>query len=381
MKILKLAIGILAFMPVLLTAQEQGFTIQGTAPKQFEGKKVYLDYRKDGFSISDSTQISNGQFSFKGLVDEPMYSRMVFDPEGKGKPLVQDTGDRLYFYLGNEEYTFVIKDSLHTADISGSPLHDEYKKYLSEIGGGFMDIIDRANKEFAAINSQAADANQQYTAIREKYDAQFEERRSKEFAFAKNNPNSIFSIDALIDVANSRKLSEVEPVFFNLSKDVRQLSAARELEARIWADKSIKLGSQAPDFQQPDVDGEPVKLSDFKGCYVLVDFWASWCGPCRAENSNLLEAYNNYKDKGLNILAVSLDDNKGRAAWLKAIEDDGMPWVQVADLKGWNNEAAVLYGVRAVPQNYLIDPSGTIIAINIKGEKLHEELAKVFGEI
>src|SRR5690606_27287514 len=144
--------------------------------------------------------------------------------------------------------------------------------------------------------------------------------------------------------------------------------AARELEARIWADKSIKLGSQAPDFQQPDVDGEPVKLSDFKGRYVLVDFWASWCGPCRAENPNLLEAYNNYKDKGLNILAVSLDDNKGRAAWLKAIEDDGMPWVQVADLKGWNNEAAVLYGVRAVPQNYLIDPSGTIIAINIKGE-------------
>lgn len=381
MNIFKLTIAVLLAMPGIGVAQEAGFTIKGTAPKHFDGKKVYLDYSKDGYVVSDSSSISNGKFAFQGDVDEPIYSRMVFDPEGKGKVMVQDIGDRLYLYLGNEDYKFVIKDSLRTAEISGSPLHEEYTAYLREIGGGFMDIIDGANKEFAMVDRKAADANAQYTAISDKYDAKFEARREKEFTFAKNNPNSIFAIDALVDVANKRKLSEIEPVFLALSKEVRQLSTARGLEARILADKSIKVGNQAPDFEQPDVDNKPVRLSDFKGKYVLIDFWASWCGPCRAENPNLLAAYNVYKDKGLNILAVSIDDNRSRDAWLKAIVDDAMPWVHVADLKGWSNDAAVLYGVRGVPQNYLVDPSGKIIAINLRGEKLHEELAKVFDKI
>lgn len=381
MNIIKLMLVLLTSFPVMLVAQERGFTIKGTAPKYFEGKKVYLDYSKDGFTVTDSSSISKGKFFFQGNVEEPTYSRMVFDPEGKGKYMVQDIGDRLYLYLGNEDYKFVIEDSLRTAHISGSSLHEEYTAYLNEIGGGFMDIIDGANKEFSLVHKDATDANEQYTAIRDKYEAKFEDRRDKEFVFAQNNPNSIFAIDALVDVANKRKLSEIEPVFLRLSKEVRQLSVAKALEARIWADKSIKVGSQAPDFEQPDVDGKPVKVSDFKGHYVLIDFWASWCGPCRAENPNLLAAYNKFKDKGLDILAVSIDDNRGRAAWLQAIEDDGMPWVHVADLKGWSNQAAVLYGVRAVPQNYLVDPSGKIIAINLKGEKLHEELAKIFEKI
>lgn len=215
-------------------------------------------------------------------------------------------------------------------------------------------------------------------AIRNKYDEKFDERREKEFTFAKNNPQSFFSIDALKDVANKRKLSEIEPVFQQLSREVRQLSAARELEARILADKTIKVGAKAPDFAQPDVNGKAIKVSDFLGKYVLIDFWASWCAPCRAENPHLVKAYEKYHPKGLEIIGVSLDDSKGKAAWLKAIEQDGLPWIHVADLKGWSNEAAVLYGVRGIPQNYLIDPSGTIVAVNLRGEKVEEELAKIF---
>ncbi len=379
MNILKLTAALVLLSPLAIQAQENGFQLQGTAPQNFDGKKVYLDYTQDGLSIADSATIQNGTFSFSGVVNEPNYSRMVFDPEGKGKMMVQNDGDRLYFYLANETYKMAITDSLRTANITGSATHEAYTAYEEEIGGGFMDIIDAANKEFSGVDQNAPDKDAQYLAIRKKYDAKFDERREKEFAFAKNNPQSIFSIDALKDVANKRKLSEIEPVFQKLSKEVRQLGAARELEARILADKTIKVGAKAPDFAQPDVNGKVIKASDFLGKYLLIDFWASWCAPCRAENPHLVKAYEKYHAKGLEIMGVSLDDSKGKAAWLKAIEQDGLPWIHVADLKGWSNEAAVLYGVRGIPQNYLIDPTGTIVAVNLRGEKVEEELAKIFA--
>lgn len=379
MKNLKIAALALAFLPMASFAQQANFQINGSAPEAFNGKKVYLDYTKDGFPASDSSAIVNGKFSFKGTVEEPAYSRMVFDQDGKGKLIAQNIGDRLYFYLGNETYNITIRDSLRTASIKGSPLHKAYVAYLDEIGGGFMDIIDAGNKAFAAVKQDAPDASEQYKAIHEKFEARFEARRVKELAFAAKNPNSIFAVDALIDAANKRKLSEIEPLFLKLSKEVRQMTNARQLEARFLAERSVKIGNKAPDFSQPDTEGKMIRVSDFKGQYVLIDFWASWCSPCRAENPNLLKAYNKYKSKGLEVLAVSLDDTKGKNAWLKAIKDDGLPWVHVADLKGWSNEAAVLYGVRAVPQNYLVDPKGNIVAINIKGENLHQELAKIFG--
>lgn len=131
------------------------------------------------------------------------------------------------------------------------------------------------------------------------------------------------------------------------------------------------------DFTQNDINGKAVKLSDFKGKYVLLDFWASWCGPCRAENPNVLKAYNQYKDKNFTILGVSLDE-KGDA-WQKAIKDDALPWMQVSDLKGWQNEASSKYGISGIPANFLINPEGIIIAKDLRGEDLETKLAEVLN--
>ena len=133
---------------------------------------------------------------------------------------------------------------------------------------------------------------------------------------------------------------------------------------------------QAPAFTQNDVNGKPVSLASLKGKYVLVEFWASWCAPCRAGNPNLVKQYQTYKDKGFEIISVSLDNAKQN--WLEAIKKDGLPWIQVSDLKGWNNAVGRLYGVRAVPQSFLLDKEGKVIDNTLRDESLNSKLAEIF---
>lgn len=381
MSTIKVIALLLCIIPGCLTAQQKGFTIQGSAPKTYDGKIIYLDYtNNEGTAIADSAEIKKGKFSFQGKVSEPNYARMIFDNEAKGKFAVQNTGDRLFFYIGNENYKMAIQDSLHTAKVSGSPLYEAYTQYLNYIGGDFMDIIAQANNAFSAVDPKSPDANEQYAAVRKKFDQKFDDRNDRQVEFAKANTSSIFSIAGLTEVSNKRGVKDLEPIFLNLSGEIRQTEQGRAMEALILASKMIKVGQDAPDFAQPDANGNMISLSDFRGQFILVDFWASWCGPCREENPNLRKAYDNYKSKGLEVLAVSIDDTKGRDAWLQAIIDDDLPWIHVADLKGWRNDAATLYGVRGVPQNYLIDPQGKIVALNLRGEELHTVLEEILGK-
>ncbi len=377
MKVIKITL-VAMVLTLGAAAQKKVFKLEGTAPASKEGAKVYLDYQNESGSVADSAIIKNGKFSFKGTVDEPSYSRMILDHKNQGKYWIANVGDRLFFYLANENYKIEIKDSVQSARITGSPTQAAFQSYIKEIGGDFMVMIEAAKAAMAAIPQNAPDANERAKAVYDSFEQKFEDRRLKEIEFAKRNPGSIFSIDALTDAANKHPLSSLEPVFLALTDEVRSLRGGKALDTRILAEKTIKIGNIAPAFSQADTSGKLVHLADYRGQYVLVDFWASWCKPCRAENPNLKKAYDKYKDK-LTVIGVSLDDKDTRDAWIAAIHKDDLPWVHVSDLKGWSNEIALRYGVRAVPQNYLLDKEGKIIASNLRDERLHEVLSDVLS--
>jgi len=145
--------------------------------------------------------------------------------------------------------------------------------------------------------------------------------------------------------------------------------------------KSTSIGAEAPDFEQTDTLGKPVRLSSFRGKYVLLDFWASWCGPCRQENPGVVKAFNRFKDKNFTIIGISLDKPGGGFAWMNAIKSDHLGgWTQLSDLKFWNNAVAQLYFVQGIPKNFLIDPAGKIVAQDLRGGDLEAKLEEVLGK-
>jgi peroxiredoxin len=377
MKIKLLTIAML--LPAMAMAQKSNFSVSGQIGKLDKPAKVYLDYMDNGVSHEDSCVVANGSFKFTGIVSGIVTSRMSLDHTGQGKPhaIYAPGGDVVYIYFGKENMVFSSADSLVNAKVTGSKVYDEFEAYNQQIGGTIMALTKAVNAEFSAASPEQQKDTAFVKAVDAWYRRNIAKREQKQFEFAKNNPNSYFGLVALSESAGTHvDVKKVGPVFNALNVDLRNTDMGKELQQRIEAAGITGIGVQAPAFTQNNVEGKPVSLAGLKGKYVLVEFWASWCSPCRAGNPNLVKQYQLYKDKGFEIISVSLDNVKEK--WIDAIKKDGLPWIHVSDLKGWNNAVGRLYGVRAVPQSFLLDKDGKIIGNTLRDETLNAKLAEIF---
>lgn len=361
---------VLLLFPFTLIAQKNnGFTITGLVDGLKDSTLVFLN---DGAGNAIAQDYAfKGKFTLQGAVDEPGFTKLGFI----------GLTNEVDIFMSNENINFKSKSTQVDKDavITGSALNNDYKAYET----AFNPLKDKLNSLAASINTtQNATRRDSLIKVFEVTKNLVITELNKYTTQRNSSPVSTFVLYVTNPIL-AGGVEELETRFYKLKPTARVGEFSRLIENlitehknKLAAEAATNQGSIAPDFTQNDVNGKPVSLSSFRGKYVLIDFWASWCRPCRMENPNVVEAYNKFKDKNFTILGVSLDRQDGKTAWLNAIKDDGLTWTQVSDLKFWDNAAARLYNVNSIPFNILIDPSGKIIAKNLRGEDLHKALAR-----
>lgn len=360
-------IAILGLALAIISCQsgKNEYSIKGSI-EGVETGKVYLLKLVDGRPVgTDTAEVVGGKFTFQGKMELPDIRILRLN----------DQDYFAQFFLENAKIKVQAKvDSLRATKITGSASQDIFQVYIDE--------MERLNKDVMALQEkfQSASASgnmDEAEKARIEYQAMMDNNKVYTKNFVNENSNSVVSAYiALVQLSNQVDGSELDALISKFPAEIGASEYVIKLKEIADAQRKTAIGAEAPDFSMNDQNDQPIKLSSLRGKVVLIDFWASWCAPCRQENPNVVKLYEQFHPKGFEILGVSLD--RGKEEWLQAIKDDKLSWLHVSDLQYWQNEAARMYSVNSIPQTILIDAEGKIIAKGLRGEQLAAKLAELF---
>ncbi len=348
------------------------YTLEGDAVGFADGSEILVyTFENRQPKIMDTLVVTDGKFSGTFPKQEGVHLNFLRVDGGNGSVL---------FFPENEDMTATIyKDSLQSSRIVGGAQNETYSNFVGKM------------KEFNAQKQQNIErfrSAQQINDTAEIAQIQVENlnlmNKETEFKkeYLKEHKKSLFSIMLLSEMVSRQEISAAEAKEFlkDLDPELAASDFAKDLKTNLEAMGKAEIGVKAPDFSAATPEGENMSLSDALGKYTIIDFWASWCKPCRIENPNVVKVYNKYHDQGLNIISVSLDKPGDKEKWVQAIKDDNMDWFHVSNLQFWNDPIAQQYSVRSIPATFLLDENGVIIDKDLRGAALEAKMASLFGK-